>query len=214
MRWGMVIDLKKCYGCNACVLACKQEHFLPPGVFYNHVIMTEKGIFPDVKKLMVPTICNHCEDPVCAEVCPTGATYKREDGIVVIEDDKCTGCQYCIMACPYNQRNYIESADKSYYEQGKTPREKLGESLYPFKAGTVAKCTFCMERIDQGLKKGLKPGEDREATPACVITCYTKARYFGDLDDPNSEVSRLIKEYNGYTLCPESGAGPSVFYID
>lgn len=214
MRWGMVIDLKKCYGCNACVLACKQEHFLPPGVFYNHVIMTEKGIFPDVKKLMVPTICNHCEDPVCAEVCPTGATYKREDGIVVIEDDKCTGCQYCIMACPYNQRNHIEYADKSYYEQGKTPREKLGESLYPFKAGTVAKCTFCMERIDQGLKKGLKPGGDREATPACVNTCYTKARYFGDLDDPNSEVSRLIKEYNGYNLCPESGAGPSVYYID
>jgi Fe-S-cluster-containing dehydrogenase component len=210
----MVIDLKKCYGCNACVLACKQEHFLPPDVFCNHLIIAEKGIFPDVEKLMVPTICNHCGDPVCAEVCPTGSSYQREDGIVVIDPDKCNGCQYCIMACPYNQRNYIESTEKSYYEQGKSPREKLGEHLYPIKARTVMKCSFCAERIDEGLKKGLQPGVDREATPACVITCYTKARIFGDLDDPNSEVSKLIRENNPYTLCPESGAEPSVYYID
>ena len=118
------------------------------------------------------------------------------------------------MACPYNQRNYIKTTDESYYEQGKTPMEKIGERLYPFKANTVAKCSFCMERIDEGLKKGFKPGTDREATPACVNTCYTKARVFGDLDDPDSEVSKLIRQYNAHTLCPESGAGPSVYYID
>ena len=214
MRWGLVIDLKKCYGCNACVLACKQEHFLLTGMFFNHVVMTETGKFPDVKKLMVPTLCNHCADPVCAQACPAGATYQRADGIVAVDADKCTGCQYCIMACPYHQRNFVESADSSYYEQGRSPREKLGETLNPFREGTVVKCTFCMEKIDEGLKKGLRPGIDREATPACVNTCYTKARIFGDLDDPDSEVSRLIKNHHAYTLCPETGARPSVYYID
>lgn len=214
MRWGMVIDLKKCYGCNGCVIACKQEHFLPPGVFFNHVIMTEEGKFPNVKKLMYPTICNHCEDPVCVEVCPTGASYKREDGIVAIDNSKCTGCQYCIMACPYDQRTFIESANEPYYEQGKSSLELIGEKLYPFNNGTVAKCTFCMERIDEGLKKGLKPGIDREATPACVNTCYTDARYFGDLDDPDSIVSKLVRENQAFTLCPESGTGPSVYYFE
>lgn len=214
MRWGMVIDLKKCYGCNACVLACKQEHFLLPGMFFNHVIMTEKGKYPDVKKLMIPTICNHCEDPVCAQACPTGATFKREDGIVAVDAEKCTGCQYCIMACPYNQRTYVDSTEKSYYEQGKSEREKIGEKLFPMKQGTVVKCSFCMDKIDEGLKKGLVPGVDREATPACVNTCYTKARVFGDLDDPNSEVSKLLREHKAYTLCPEAEAGPSVYYIE
>ena len=214
MRWGMVIDLKKCYGCNACVMACKQEHFLLPNMNFNHLLMTEKGEFPNVKKLMVPTLCNHCEDPVCAQACPTGATYKREDGIVAVDASKCTGCQYCIMACPYNQRTYVESNKVSYYEQGKSKREQLGEALYPFTEKTVVKCSFCMERIDAGIKKGLRPGIDREATPACVNTCYTKARVFGDLDDPDSEVSRLIRERNGYTLCPETEVGPSVYYVD
>ena len=214
MRWGMVIDLKNCYGCNACVLACKQEHFLPPGVFFNHLKMTETGKFPKVKKLMYPTICNHCENAVCVDVCPTGATYRREDGIIAVHQNMCIGCQYCIMACPYEQRNYIADADASYYAQGKSEREKLGEKLYPLKAGTVAKCTFCMERIDEGLRKGLKPGVDREATPACVNTCYTHARVFGDLDDPESEVSKLIKEFDGKPLFGEIGTGPAVFYIE
>lgn len=214
MRWGMVIDLRKCYGCNACVLACKQEHFLLPKMFFNHVVMKETGTFPDVKKLMIPTLCNHCADPVCAQACPTGATYQREDGIVAVDADKCTGCQYCIMACPYHQRNYVDSAEVSYYEEGVSPREQLGRTMNPFREGTVVKCTFCMEKIDEGLKKGLRPGIDREATPACVNTCYTKARIFGDLDDPDSEVSRLIKEHHAYTLCPETGARPSGYYID
>lgn len=214
MRWGMVIDLKKCYGCNACVLACKQEHFLLSNMFFNHLIMAESGTYPNVKKLMIPTLCNHCEDPVCAQACPTGATYKREDGIVAVDAIKCTGCQYCTMSCPYNQRTYVDSTETSYYEQGKSKREKLGEKLFPFTEGTVVKCSFCMEKIDEGLKKGLVPGVDREATPACVNTCYTHARVFGDLDDSNSEVSRLIREHNAYTLCPETEAGPSVYYID
>ena len=214
MRWGMVIDLKKCYGCNACVLACKQEHFLPPGVFFNHVLMAETGKFPSVKKLMYPTLCGHCDDPVCAEACPTGATYKREDGIVAVDAEKCTGCQYCVMACPYDQRTYLPSTDVSYYAQGKSPRERLGETLHPFRAGTVVKCTFCMERIDAGLQKNLRPGVDREATPACVNTCYTKARVFGDLDDPDSEASRLLRTHRAHTLCPEAETGPAVYYID
>ena len=124
MRWGMVIDLKKCYGCNACVLACKQEHFLLPEMYFNHLEMMETGKFPNVKKWMVPTLCNHCKDPVCAEVCPTGATYQREDGIVAVDASKCTGCQYCVMACPYHQRTYVEDVKKSYYTQGKSLRER------------------------------------------------------------------------------------------
>jgi molybdopterin-containing oxidoreductase family iron-sulfur binding subunit len=196
-------------------VACKQEHFLPPLVFWNRVVVSEAGKFPTVTKIAYPVLCNHCKEAVCVKACPTGATHKREDGIVEMIPDQCVGCRYCVVVCPYQQRTYHAHDNKEYFPgQGLTPLEIIGKELYPLQKGTVIKCNFCAERVDQGVKKGLKPGVDREATPACVIACPCGARYFGDLDDPKSEVSKLIKEKKAYSLHLEYGTEPSVFYIN
>lgn len=213
-RWGMVIDILRCIGCYSCMISCKQEHFLPPGIFWSRVLVGETGTYPAVRKQMYPVLCNHCKEAACVKACPTGATTRRVDGIVVVDADKCVGCRYCVVACPYQQRTYYTDEKREYFPgQGLTPYEVIGNQLYPHQKGTVLKCNFCMERIDKGLKRGLKPGLDREATPACVIACPAKARYFGDLNDPNSEVSRLITSKRGSQLHPEFGTEPSVYYL-
>ena len=149
------------------------------------------------------------------KVCPTRATTTREDGIVMVDYDKCVGCAYCVVACPYRNRTRYDDGKNGYFPgQGLTELEVIGKELYPLQTGTAVKCNFCAERIDEGLNKGLKPGVDREATPACVNTCPPKARTFGDLDDPNSEVSRLIRERKATPLHPEYGTEPSVYYIN
>lgn len=209
-RWGMVINLKRCNGCYSCVLACKQEHYLPSGIMFNRVLVGEKGRFPSVSKEILPVMCNHCEEAVCVEVCPSGATTRRDDGIVTIDYDKCIGCRYCIVACPFQQRSYLDKV-REYYPGQETHFERLAKEA--LQAGVAVKCDFCKDRIDKGLAKGLTPGLDREATPACVINCLTKARHFGDLDDPASEVARLIKEKKATPLHPEYGTEPSVYYI-
>jgi Fe-S-cluster-containing dehydrogenase component len=147
------------------------------------------------------------------DVCPTRATQRRDDGIVWVDADKCVGCRYCLVACPYQVRTYHAEQKEYYPAQGLTEFEKLGKRVYPHQIGTVVKCNFCMERIDNGSKAGLKPGVDRDATPACVITCPAKARYFGDLDDPDSEVSMLIRKWRPVPLHPEFGTDPSVYYV-
>jgi phenylacetyl-CoA:acceptor oxidoreductase 27-kDa subunit len=210
----MVIDLKRCIGCYSCTIACKQEHFLPPGMFWNRLLIGEAGQYPAVAKQIYPVSCNHCKEAICVKVCPTRATTKRKDGIVVVDADKCVGCRYCVVACPYQQRSYYADDGLEYFPgQGLTELENIGRHLYPLQVHTTLKCNFCSERIDQGLEQGLKPGLDREATPACVITCPAKARYFGDLDDPQSEVSLLIKQKKGAQLHPEYGTQPSIYYV-
>jgi len=214
-RWAMVIDLRKCVHCYGCMIACKQEHFLPPDVFWSRLVIGERGEYPQVRKLVYPILCNHCREAVCVDVCPSGASAKREDGIVTVDPDKCTGCQYCVIACPYQQRTFYENDNKEYFPgQGKTELEIIGRQLYPLQPGTVIKCNFCQERVDDGIKKGLKPGINREATPACVNICMVKARHFGDLDDPESEVSMLVRSRKGYQLHPEWGTDPAVYYIE
>ncbi len=213
MRYGMVIDLKKCVGCSSCVIKCKEEHFLPPGMTWAKILYSETGTYPNVTKHVYPVLCNHCEDPVCVKACPTNATRQREDGIVIIDQDKCVGCRYCLIVCPYQVRTYNSDMKEYFPGQGFTEFEKLGQKLYPHETGVVLKCNFCRERIDGGLAKGLKPGEDIEATPACVNTCPAKARFFGDLDDPNSQISKLISEKRAVQLHPEFGTDPSVYYV-
>jgi molybdopterin-containing oxidoreductase family iron-sulfur binding subunit len=202
-KWGMVFDLRRCIGCNACAVACKQENSLPYGVFFTKTLSEEVGEFPTTSRVYIPTICNHCEDAPCARVCPTGATYTRADGIVLVDGDKCIGCGSCIVACPYDQRTRLEPGmlTQGLFRNGKlTPFEEQG---YPrFTEGTAVKCTFCHERVDAGLE------------PACVATCPTEARIFGDLDDPNSKVRRLIHEQRGRQPLPEKNTNPKVFYID
>lgn len=212
-RWGLVIDLQKCIACYSCMISCRQEHFLPAGVFWNRVMVTEQGAYPAVHKINLPVLCNHCKEAPCVEVCPTGATSRRDDGIVMVDYDKCIGCRYCLIACPYQQRTFLDGMKEHFPGQGLTEYELIGRQLYPYQKGTVVKCNFCVERVDEGIKKGLKPGLDREATPACVIACPAKARYFGDLDDPDSEVARLIREKKAAPLHPEFGTEPSVHYI-
>ena len=213
MRWGMVVDLSKCMRCHGCVAACRVEHFLPLGVTWPRLIAWEETAD---EMTTYPVRCNHCQEAPCVKVCPTGATQQREDGIVWVDQDMCVGCRYCIIACPYQNRTFLSKDKDTGYFPGYelTAFEKAGKRLYPHTTGTTEKCNFCMERVDAGLSKGLKPGIDREATPACVNTCQARALTFGDLDDPNSEVRRLIREYKGFQLHPEYDTDPSIYYID
>ncbi len=212
-RWGMTIDLKRCIGCYSCVITCKQDHFLPPNMFWNRLLTGEIGNYPQVVKQVYPILCNHCREAPCVAVCPSGASIRREDGIVVINADACTGCAYCVIACPYQQRSFHEKMREYFPGQGLTEYERIGRELYPLQRGTVVKCTFCAEKIDTGLAKGLEPGIDREATPGCVNNCPAKARIFGDLDDRDCKVSMLIRQRKGFPLRPEFGTDPSVFYL-
>ena len=213
MRLGMLINLIKCIGCYSCVIRCKQEHFLPPGMVWGRLLISETGTYPKVTKQVYPVLCSHCKEALCIKACPTGATQKREDGIVWIDQDKCVGCRYCLIACPYQIRSYYSEEKEYFPNQGFTEFEKMRKRLYPLQTGVVLKCNFCLERIDAGIKQGLKPGVDRDATPACVIICPAKARYFGDLEDPDSEVSSLIMEKRAVQLHPEHGTDPSVYYV-
>jgi phenylacetyl-CoA:acceptor oxidoreductase subunit 1 len=215
MRWVMVVDLTKCVRCFACVAACRIEHYLPMGMSWPRLVALETGgDNPAVSTYSVR--CNQCQNAPCVDVCPTGATYKREDGIVQVDQEKCVGCRYCIIACPYQNRTFLSrDKDRGFFPgQIQTPFEKVGKKLYTHQVGTTEKCNFCAERIDEGLRKGLKPGIDRDATPACVNTCPARALTFGDLDDPESEVAKLIKEKGAFQLHPEYDTDPSIFFID
>ena len=215
MRWGMVINLVKCTRCHACIAACRIEHFLPLGVNWPRLIAWETDV-PGEELTTIPVRCNQCKDAPCVEVCPAEATKKREDGIVYVDNDICVGCRYCIIACPYQNRTFFSRDKDPGYFPGyeRTRFEKAGRKIYPHTVGTTEKCDFCMERIDAGLAKDLVPGKDREATPACVNACQAMALTFGDLDDVESEVSKLIKEKNAFQLHPEYGTDPSIYYID
>lgn len=217
MRWGMVIDLAKCMRCHGCIAACRVEHALPLHVTWAKLIAYEVDDGEQTEVTTFPVRCNHCADPPCVPVCPTGATYKRDDGIVMIDAEKCIGCRYCAIACPYNNRTYLSPDKDPGYFPGfpKTRFEEKGEEHSPHTVGTTTKCNFCVDtRIDPGLEQGLTPGVDRAATPACVNTCQANALTFGDLDDPDSEPSKLIREKNGFQLLEEYGTDPSVYYVD
>ena len=174
-RFVMVIDVNKCYGCYACVVACAHENNVPVGVFRTWV---ERYVKPDGTIIYVPKQCNHCENPSCIDVCPVNATYKTEDGLVLVNDDICIGCGACIQNCPYGAR-----------------------FLNPVK-GVADKCTLCDHRIYQGL------------LPACVEACPTGARIFGDIEDPESEVSKILSKAKTQQWKAWAGNDPQVYYID
>jgi molybdopterin-containing oxidoreductase family iron-sulfur binding subunit len=201
----MVIDLKRCYGCYSCVMGCKVKNHTPPGVFWSRILKGERGTFPNTVRQALPVLCMQCEEPSCMEVCPTGATQKQDDGIVIVDKDKCMGCKYCIMACPYGARYSVEKWE-SYFPEGLelSPYEEYAKESWEreFGVGVATKCDFCRDRL----------AEDRE--PACVEVCPAKARTFGDLDDPDSEVSILIRRHRGTVLNPELGNEPKVYYLE
>lgn len=180
-RKTLVINLDRCTGCKSCQVACKQENGVVLGSMWNKVITVgPTGKYPNVEEYFLPTMCQQCENPDCVKVCPTGASYKREeDGVVLIDREKCIGCRYCMMACPYGVRSFNE--------------EKK----------VVEKCTLCVHLQAVGEK------------PACVKNCPSKARLFGDLDDPNSDVSKAIQAAGTENVhsFPDIGNKPSARYI-
>ncbi|MBU0595575.1 4Fe-4S dicluster domain-containing protein [Candidatus Bipolaricaulota bacterium] len=200
----MVIDLKRCYGCYACMMACKTANHTPPNVFWSRVLKAESGTFPNTVRQAMPVLCFHCEDPGCVKVCPTKATYVNEDGVVVIDKDVCVGCKYCMMGCPYGAR-YTVPEWKSYFPEGLplSALEKFQKKAWEEKSGcgVATKCDFCTDRRKEGKE------------PACVAACPANARIFGDLDDPTSEISDLIKKNRGFVLKPEQGTKPKVYYL-
>jgi len=212
----MVINLSRCTRCHGCVAACRVEHFLPLRITWPRLIAWEKETGYGAEVSTVPVRCNQCKDAPCVEVCLAKASSYRPDGIVEVDQNKCVGCRYCVIACPYQNRTFLSKDKDPGYFPGypKTSYEKKGKKLFPHQVGTTEKCNFCMEKIDYGLTHGLKPGVDRDATPACVNTCQARALTFGDLDDPKSEVSKLIKQHEGFQLHPEYKTDPSVYYID
>jgi molybdopterin-containing oxidoreductase family iron-sulfur binding subunit len=215
-RYGMVIDTRRCVGCRACVVACKAENNTPPGVNYN-VVVEDTRDNPDDRPLFLTKPCFHCENPPCTDVCPVSATFKREqDGIVVIDYDRCIGCRYCITACPYGARtfdfgeSYPAGEDTAWasvpspeYGQYRTRQHETSP------IGNVRKCTFCLHLQDEEGRYDKAAGR----WPACAKTCTGHAIFFGDFHDPNSEVSRLLRERQAIRLKEELGTEPNVYYL-
>ena len=178
MNYGFVIDNRSCIGCHACSTACKSENEVPLGVYRTWVKSVETGSHPDTRRSFQVTRCNHCANPPCVRICPTGAMYRRPDGIVEFDGDSCIGCKACLQACPY---------DAIYIDP---------ETL------TAAKCHYCSHRVEVGLE------------PACVVVCPTHAILAGDMDDPRSEISRVLAKEKVLVRKPEQGTSPKLFYIE
>lgn len=228
-RYAMVIDLTRCTGCRACVEACKIENNTPQAHLWMYVFRFEEGTYPNTQVWFMPRPCMHCDNAPCVKVCPVGARYKREDGLVATDFDRCIGCRYCEVACPYGvnyfnwkrpqQNYYLDWTDREAADvlaratNGAAPpyRNPDLEKRYGMEQrriaggghlkGVIEKCTFCVQRVEKGLQ------------PACVAQCPVFALQFGDLDDPNSNVAQLLKRKPHFRLLEEAGTEPRVFYL-
>jgi phenylacetyl-CoA:acceptor oxidoreductase subunit 1 len=206
----MVADLRRCIGCQTCTAACKMANGTPPGVQWRRVLDMEIGTYPDVKRVFMPVGCQHCSNPPCLDVCPSGATQQRDDGIVNIDYDICIGCASCAVACPYGARYLVHEEQYAY---GNSPTEDEKTNYNKKYLGVATKCNFCAEKIDAGVANGLTPGKDPEATPHCVNSCISGAMTFGDIDDQESNVSTLLRNSKHYRLKVEEGTNPGFYYI-
>jgi len=182
-KFAIVLEYKKCLNCKACTVACRFENEIHPGPENYRIWVSEmelKGQYPNLNQEFMPSQCQHCQNTPCQSVCPTSATYKTAEGVVLIDYDRCILCKACMTACPYDARFVSEHHH------------------------AIEKCTFCVQR---------QPGTENGREPACVETCPTKVRTFGDLNDPNSEVSKLLATKPSFQLKPEKKTNPRLFYI-
>jgi len=205
--WAMTIDLEACIGCKRCVFACQATNDTASGHLWN-ILTEDNDTFG--KHVFLTRPCMHCEHAPCVEVCPVKATYHRPDGLVAMNYDRCIGCRYCMVACPYGVRvfNWQENtAPNPQPAMWGTPEVKRRPR------GVVEKCTFCAHRLDAAAERGLRPGYDRSVTPACCVVCPTEARRFGDLRDPNSPASQALKGRQSVVLRANLGTKPRVFYL-
>ncbi len=205
-QWAMVIDLEKCTGCGYCTNSCQAHNDIPPNIEWNRVTSWGKND----KTYYLPQPCMHCEDAPCVAECPVKACYYRDDGIVMMNYDRCIGCRYCEVACPYGARAF--NWEKFTGDNPKVPEWGIPE-IPRRPRGVVEKCSFCSHRIDRGLLVDLEPGEDPSATPACVVHCPVGARQFGDLNNPDSSVSKILKLKVVHRLREELGTKPRVYYM-
>jgi len=208
-KWGMFIDMNKCIGCKYCTYACQAVNNLANDMSYC-VVTTET--LANGKEYFLSRPCMHCAEAPCVHVCPVKATYHRPDGIVAMDYERCIGCRYCQVACPYDARVF------NWREPIKTSPQSpnFGQQEVPNRPrGVVEKCTFCSHRIDSGLKRDLVPGVDPQATPACVVICPTGARVFGDLTSPESPISKALAEAKVVIRLREEelSTEPNVFYV-
>jgi len=204
-RWAMVIDLDKCTGCQACTVACRMENNVPfagkesadggRAIFWNEVVVQIEGEYPHVKATIIPRPCFHCDKPPCVKVCPVGATYvDEENGLVLQRYERCIGCRYCAVACPYGARyfNWAQPRWPAGMERYQNPNVPLRPR------GIVEKCLYCSHRLPM---------------PACVQACSSGARYFGDLADPESEVAELARSPRAVRLLEDLGTEPKCIYL-
>ncbi len=217
-RWAMVIQVHKCLkdeGCTACKDACHLAHNVPSfdnpkdeikwiwRESFHHAFPEQHGLpVPhEVEEGTFPLLCNHCDNPPCVRVCPTQTTFKRDDGIVVMDMHRCIGCRYCIAACPYGSRSFNWRDPRGVDDRGKPWIAEVQEGYPTRTRGVVEKCNFCSERLAKGLQ------------PACVDACPAKAMHFGDLEDPESEVRRLLEEHFAIRRKPALETQPQVYYL-
>lgn len=232
-KWGMVIDLDKCTGCQACTTACSMENNLLPGENWQDVLFYHEGEYPNVNMKWLPRPCMHCENPSCVDVCPTKATYKDPDGgYVLIDWDKCIGCKACMVACPYGVRFYTDEKPavtpdirevfpgqngRQWNPPYKGPHDDPSKGIGIQPHGVVSKCTFCYHKTSTAPAGLADLDEDnplaKEHTPACVRVCPPKARFFGDLDNEESKVNKMIADKRGVRLLDHTGNKPQVYYL-
>jgi len=194
-KYGIIVDLNRCTGCMSCIVACKEENLTRPSVWWDKILEIENPSLDHITYLW--HACMHCDNPPCAPACPAGAISQRQDGIVLIDQKACTGCGKCIKACPYGVISL--NPDKDYFPGEKAPYEKTADAYRIQLPKKASKCTLCIHRVDKGKE------------PMCVVACPSKAKTFGDLDDPASLIRKKLVQ--SVQLLPSKGTAPKVSYI-
>lgn len=217
-----LIDMERCMGCKACLAACYVENHLTPDAPWNVMLEHEVGSYPNTGKVFATMNCMHCEDAPCMKVCDeigVHAITKNEYGVVLIDYDKCIGCKYCVATCPYGVPQFNDETAQLYPGQEKTPYEEIPSGdrhpTHRKRADVVEKCTFCWHKLEKAVNDGKvdRVGKDQAYTPSCDLVCPVNARFFGDIEDPDSEVSKMIGKKKATQLKKEFGTRPQVYYV-